>query len=350
MKQTLIAALLLLLSACTGNIWQAQQIPKAVKQTYTPSSERGPYKVEVIEGIWSQQRGAAERHVPWLAYLPDASARMAPIVVWSHGLGGSREGNKSIGRHLASHGYAAFQIQHAGTDISALDKYGLRGLIDRVRTQPSLVRDRLLDIPFVVDEIQYMSSGPLQGRVDPNRMGMSGHSFGAMVSMVVAGQSVSVSGIDGQFPETEFRAAQVMSPPPPRTSFAGSAFDNMALPLFYLSGSQDKSPVRDLDPSARRIAFDTINSVDQFFLEFTGGNHFTYTDTDEFAGISYAYEGIERHRAIQRAASLAFWDAYLREDTAALDWLKNNGLQAFAADAATFVYKPAIGTDASTVP
>ena len=40
----------------------------------------------------------------------------SPLVVFSHGLGGSRTGYSYLARHFASHGIASLHLQHVGSD------------------------------------------------------------------------------------------------------------------------------------------------------------------------------------------------------------------------------------------
>src|SRR3990167_3541328 len=39
-----------------------------------------------------------------------------PVILFSHGLGGSREGNRFLGEHWARRGYVAVFLQHPGSD------------------------------------------------------------------------------------------------------------------------------------------------------------------------------------------------------------------------------------------
>lgn len=57
------------------------------------------------------------REIPLRIYLPAATAPAA-AVLFSHGLGGSREGNAYLGTHWASRGYVAVFLQHPGSDKS----------------------------------------------------------------------------------------------------------------------------------------------------------------------------------------------------------------------------------------
>jgi len=59
------------------------------------------------------------REVPIRVYLPKEK-KPAPVVLFSHGLGGSREGSAYLGNHWAARGYVAVFLQHPGSDDSAL--------------------------------------------------------------------------------------------------------------------------------------------------------------------------------------------------------------------------------------
>src|SRR5215203_5699790 len=58
------------------------------------------------------------RVIPLRVYLPPNQKEPAPIVLFSHGLGGSREGSKFLGLHWAKRGYACVFLQHPGSDTS----------------------------------------------------------------------------------------------------------------------------------------------------------------------------------------------------------------------------------------
>ncbi len=55
---------------------------------------------------------ARNRDIPVRVYLPTNTAAM-PVVLFSHGLGGNREGSKFMGEHWAGRGYVA--VFHAAS-------------------------------------------------------------------------------------------------------------------------------------------------------------------------------------------------------------------------------------------
>ena len=63
---------------------------------------------------WTDE--SRNRSVPAKIWFPvDAKGRL-PIIVFSHGLGGSREGYEFLGRHWAGVGYISVHLQHHGSD------------------------------------------------------------------------------------------------------------------------------------------------------------------------------------------------------------------------------------------
>lgn len=70
--------------------------------------------VEVLRDDWRDAK--RDRVVPVKIYSPKSGAAPFPVIIFSHGLGGSREGYEYLGRHWASHGYVSVHLQHAGSD------------------------------------------------------------------------------------------------------------------------------------------------------------------------------------------------------------------------------------------
>src|ERR1043166_7563974 len=57
-----------------------------------------------------------ERTVPVKIYYPSTGNGPFPIIIFSHGLGGSRDGYEYLGRYWTSHGYVSVHVQHIGSD------------------------------------------------------------------------------------------------------------------------------------------------------------------------------------------------------------------------------------------
>ena len=61
-----------------------------------------------------------ERAVPIRLYQPSEATTTTPVplIIFSHGIGGSRLGSSYLGRYWASHGLASLHVQHVGSDRS----------------------------------------------------------------------------------------------------------------------------------------------------------------------------------------------------------------------------------------
>ncbi len=82
---------------------------------YDPLSVANPNAVRIQD--FTVQDKVRNRGIPIRVYCPVDKAP-APVVLFSHGLGGSREGSVFLGKHWAGRGYMAVFMQHPGSDTS----------------------------------------------------------------------------------------------------------------------------------------------------------------------------------------------------------------------------------------
>ncbi len=289
----------------------------------------GPFTVQVIEETWRDT--ARGRDVPVRIYAP--SAETAPkeklaIVLFSHGLGGSRAGGKAWGEHWASHGFVSVHIQHAGSDESiwkskraAQAEADLKGAM--TINNLSL---RVGDVHYVLDELTRRASadaGWPWRALDLSRVGMSGHSFGAQTTLAVSGQqSPGVGGMAGY--DKRITAAIALSPNARNKRALDKQYGSITMPFMSITGTLDGAVLGDgTQPSDRELPFRHMAPGNKYLLVMDGGDHMV------FGGHSLGARRAEtaRDREIQidvKAASVAFWKAHLLNDTAARTWLANS--------------------------
>ncbi|MBU0800899.1 MAG: hypothetical protein KKA05_07820 [Alphaproteobacteria bacterium] len=297
--------------------------------TYLPDPAAEPLRVLLTRGnfVDADRDG---RVVPWKLYHPDGTdGGPMPLVVWSHGLGGSRDGAGFLARYIASHGYIVLNIQHPGTDSSLWE--GKPGhpwdVIRNAHIPREATLARFEDVPFVLDALRgWAEEHPDVGQlIDFDRMGMSGHSFGAMTTQAMAGMMFPAK--DGtllSFHEPRFKAGILYSPVPIRhlTDVPDAEiYDSIAMPLFHMTGTKDESPVEGFSHEMRKIIFE-YGVGPAFLLELEDGDHMVYVGS---RGKLAENPKREEHEAILKVAALAFWDAFLKEDAAARDWLERGG-------------------------
>ena len=286
-----------------------------------PATEPG--SIRIFKGQL-HDAARAGRVVPYKLYHP-TETRDAPLVVWSHGLGGSRDGASFLARFLSSHGYAVLNIQHPGTDSSLWEgKQGHPWDIIRATTIPrSASLDRFRDVPFVLDHLDDIRAAHAEARFRDDAPGMSGHSFGAMTTQVMAGQLFP----DEQdnlvsLREPRFKAGILYSPVPIGHLTGAAApeiYGAIDLPLFHMTGTDDASPIEKFGYAERLAVYENTHEAEKQLLVLNGGDHMVYNGSR-----GQLEENPQRglHETIIKIAALAWWDWYLKDDAEARDWLK----------------------------
>ena len=312
--------LTLLLFAAIPAISAPAQAPAASPKSY--KAEPGPSVVTATLLDWRD--ASRSRPVPVKIYAPATGQGPFPVIVFSHGLGGSREGYEYLGRHWASWGYVSVHVDHLGSDTTALKKGGriLKNLREAAGDPRNAVA-RPLDVLFVLDQLEKLNQGgsPLSHRLDLTRIGMAGHSFGSWTTMAVAGQTFSQG---RSLAEPRVKAAVAMSTPVPRQQDFDRAYGSVHIPILHMTGTEDDSPIGDTKAAQRRIPYDHIHGADQYLVTFQGGDHMV------FSGRFFQAERPKdpRFHSLILQGTTAFWDAYLKGDAAARDWLARGGYAA----------------------
>lgn len=299
----------------------------------------GEFEVDDLTGLWvDSMRGG--REVPWRAFLPRSDSRV-PGLIYSHGGGGTRDSGSQFGRHLASHGLASIHIQHLGSDRAAFRENPRQ--IARAARDPEYGLIRFQDVGFAAQRLR-QDKAEVGVRIDGDRFGVYGHSFGAITTLIAAGQIVAGFGQSLACPN--FKAAAALSPSPPRPGYgsAQSAFGNMLMPIAHLTGSEDHAPNGDFDAGARLIPFEQIRNVDQYLLVLAGANHFTFSGDPDPAlrDISFWYPGLERHHDLIRAMLTAFFRLKLAGIQEEQSFLSVQGLGSSLGSADRFEHKKAV--------
>jgi dienelactone hydrolase len=306
--------------------------------------EAGSYSVSTQLGEWNDAKRS--RTVPYKVYYAPEASGERPVVIFSHGLGGSREGSVYLGEHLASYGYICVHIQHPGSDESLWrgKENPLGALQDFFKDTMNMIeqsRLRFEDLPFALDSITEMnkSDATLKGRFDLDRVGMSGHSFGAHSTMAASGQTYGTPARALSYGDSRIKASIAYSPSPPlrRTDY-DVVYGKIAVPIFHMTGTDDGDPVNArMSPEDRQTPYRQIATTDQMLLVLSGGDHMIFSGRRT--------RGVEpkpsdpRHLDIIRMGSIAFWDAYLLDDQGARKWLTKGGFAEAVGKDGTFELK-----------
>ena len=303
----------------------------------------GPLAVKSVLLDWTDAN--RDRTVPVKIYYPDVPEGKFPVILFSHGLGGSREGYAYLGNFWASFGYVCVHLQHVGSDNSVWQGLAPDEVMPALRKAiavPANVINRPLDVSFAIDQLEKINQDdPLfKSRLDLDHIGLAGHSFGAFTTLATAGEVfITRKGTKLHRPDVRVKAAIAMSESAPKDPQQyDSAFEKIAIPMMHMTGTLDDSPIGDGKAADRRIPFDHMPAVaDQYLVILQGGDHMVFSGR----GLEKSLTGLRdnasdpKFQSLIQQSTLAFWDAYLKSDETAQKWLRDGAC------------KLMLGTDAS---
>jgi predicted dienelactone hydrolase len=192
----------------------------------------------------------------------DTSGGPYPLIVFAHGLTSSRLFSPDYTQHLASHGYVVAAPDFPLTKIGTPGGFVLRDLPNQAG-----------DVSFVIDSMLRFNDEDgnlLRGSIDPEHIGLTGHSLGAFTTLI------TIYGLYGAERDDRIDAA---------LSISGSAcfYDegdvgDVSTPLMVLHGSEDLIVPR----SGSRKAYDQAHAP-RYWVEVRGANHvrFSFADIDD---------------------------------------------------------------------
>lgn len=286
-------------------------------------SEPGPYKVLTKYYNWFDQK--RNREIPVKIYYHDINTEKIPLIIFSHGLGGSREAGKQWGEHWASHGYVSVHLQHHGSDSEMLKnlKGNRKEKLNRFSSEANLKNaiERTVDIKFAIDQITILNNKDslFKGLVDLDHIGMSGHSFGANTTLMVSGQKfILANGREFSFDDKRIKASIAFSPPANAKVSEEKIYAAIKIPFFTMTGTEDISLINDTKAIDRRIPYDNMKGPDKYIVTFEGGDHMVFSGQPRLRGVNKNDEII--HDFI-RMSTIAFWDSYLKNIPEAKRWL-----------------------------
>lgn len=282
-----------------------------------------------------------DRTVPVKLYLPAAADGPHPVVLLSHGLGGTREGLSYLARHWAARGFFCLVVQHPGSDDGVWRDVPLAGRMRALRAAARDWRaalDRPRDVSFALDRLEAAHAdpaSPLHGRLDLTRAAIAGHSFGAFTALAAGGRLlVGPGGRTVDLSDRRLRCVVALS-----GQGSGDlardrpAFAALRRPTLHMTGTLDDSPVTDVTPAERRVPFDLTpgpadGGAPQYLVVLAGGDHMVFSGERTPGLRSRGDPALDPafHELIRRVGT-AFLEAYLRDDADARAYLDGGGFE-----------------------
>jgi predicted dienelactone hydrolase len=321
-----------------------------------------------------------------------------PVIVFSHGYGGTKEDYTPLTEYWTSRGYICIKPQHADAgalrEIMTKRRAERRAQMEKDRAEgkpqprrgrngdqqnpaaanqppqpdpmaealwtaqtPADWQNRVRDISFIIDSFDMLEQKypELAGKLQKTNIGVGGHSYGAFTAMLLAG--ATSTSITARVADPRVKAALAMSPQGTgQLGVTAESWKNVTIPMLYMTGSLDVGPGGDAKWRHEPFAYSPAG--DKYFFSFVGGRHMTFTGgvgevTDDDIPMRSAYPqqtdiygnpvngGYSQPRGTSRGENLflrdrrifnnakivaaAFWDAYLKNDTKAKDYIKTGG-------------------------
>ena len=299
----------------------------------------GPALVTQIDFPELRDVARAGRSVPMKLHLPQTAAS-APLVILSHGAGGSRDANFAQSHHLASHGYAVLALEHPGSATARLLAGGryLDNLRDMTRDADEVL-GRPRDVSFALDmAARWQASHPaMQGRLDLTRVAVMGHSFGAYTALVACGARPARDwlvpvvapgqGLVSDLADARVKACVALSPQGPGAPFFTEAsYASLNRPVLGITGSADQ-PQGGGSSQTRRRAFELAPPGGQWLVWLANAEHSAFSDPTGSGRRGLPSTTRADAQPISRAATLAFLDLQLRGRTEMAAQLTEAGLR-----------------------
>ena len=126
------------------------------------------------------------------------SDQSMPVVVFSHGITGTRHLHQALYEHLVSHGYIVVAPDHSfDANLTIFPDGHIANYRSNITGHPDSLNVRIMqmdtratDISFILDQIEKMQSGEIEskinGKIDLEKLAIGGHSYGGSTAMVAS--------------------------------------------------------------------------------------------------------------------------------------------------------------------
>src|SRR5215510_9540219 len=241
----------------------------------------GPYEIETFNQILHDVK--RNKDLP-IRILAPKSGGQFPVIVFSHGAGGSGQNYSPLTQHWASYGYVVIQPTHDDSIALRREKgeplpSGPRELIQEYRFNYEDWINRVDDIRLVLNSLVNLQQQvpELRNKIDQRRVGVGGHSYGAFTTQMVGGVRLDIPGRpkSQSFADDRPRALMLLSPQgKSENGLTESSWQNVSRPMMSMTGSKDGlGPL----PNWRKDPFTYSPPPDKYFVFIDGATHMSFT-------------------------------------------------------------------------
>jgi dienelactone hydrolase len=256
-----------------------------------------------------------------------------PIIVFSAGGAGGKEGYAPLADYWTSHGYVMLHPGHNTLRPIGASKEG-DAERQRNRKGEEIWSSRPRDVSFVIDSLDEIerTQPDLKGKMQRNSIACAGHSAGAYTTMRIGGATAKLDGYPEDLGDARVKALLVLSGQGrDQQGFVRNSWDNVRMPMMVVTGTRDRGATGGrLDWKMEPYIFSPPG--DKYLLVLEGGEH-------NLAGISGRTPENPDLLPAVKMTSLAFFDAYLKNDATASRYVQSENINAYTKERVLLVHK-----------
>lgn len=304
-----------------------------------PSSGPLPLKTSssdlVLTVADAPARGESSRDIPIKVRYPLAATGPLPLVIFSHGMGGSSDAFGDLTDRLASHGYVVILPTHSDS-VKLRREQGEEAGREILLNPADYVRnvkvfERVDDIKRIIGAIPAIETKlpdltTAGASISRDAIAMAGHSAGALTTQMVIGAKVRTRLLGGvaSVADPRVKAAVVISGQGlTNRLFTEESWASIDKPMLVITGSRDTARVGSETPASRRHPFEYAPASNgephTFLLWIEGATHSSYQGKTAAVFLGEKPDDPAMVAAVTSSAVLAFLDAFVKHPAGAAD-------------------------------
>jgi predicted dienelactone hydrolase len=292
------------------------------KEPEPPNAAQGgppPWTDRVLLDPGTRRRIRLRLRLPAADAAGARNARPRPLLIYSPGLGGGLSNGTAWCEAWRQVGFIVATLAHPGTDDGIWDtsRQSLRANL-AAALAPAQYAHRVSDCRHAIG--QCLTAMGLEATIDPARIGIAGHSFGALTVQALAGAARRAQ-------DSFSIAAAIALSPGGRSAATTGVLSGVRIPFFCVTGDRDGTVIFGRGPNAMRLGMPLSDRLAVYrhlpagakqLLVLSGADHMTFAgEPVSIAGYSRDVDSSDaaNARAWRRVslATAAFWHHYLAQ-------------------------------------
>jgi predicted dienelactone hydrolase len=290
---------------------------------------------EIADAALHDTARGADIHVRLL--FPKTAGKL-PVIIFSPDDRDSQECCETLIRDWESHAYAIVQLTRVTplyTDLPGVSSLQSVRSKRAIRKHASFAQsgNTALDVTSVIDSLAALQTRfpAIRGKLDTAHIGVAGNAAGAVAAEAIAGALLELPGRPcSNLADPRVRAVLCISPQGPgQAGLTEHSFDQLVLPYLGITGDRDAAPARFAAAAWHKAAFERSQPGDKYEVFVQGGDGIS-AGSERSMGSDGSSQNAQSSGSTAthiHAATLAFWDAYLKHDIAAKRYLQSDALQ-----------------------